>query len=308
MKSQELETLLDQLTETKSPVLAQQLLKELQNSIVILPAIMPPDTDPKILKQMREPMNHGEEAPLPKSANPRPCMLEDEQGKKLIPVFTSEKEIDKEDTMAKFPIHLNLPFGRCIQFVGQNANVKGIVVNPFSHNFRIDLNVKKKENVKNKNQIPNGQKITSAQFHALVREYVEANLIPKRLFQEKESFMQEIQNGGEEYLLQLFEPPYVKGQKCPYTVDDFDVMSLMIRDDLKIIQITMPSKHFYVGTCSKVFLVWNPLEQEVAYYAIVLRKDKHLILHQAFPDGTNQEISEAPAEGSELQGIIDLYS
>ncbi len=308
MNSQELEEILDQLTKTKSSDLAHQLMQELQHSTVVLPAIMPPDTDSGILNQMKEAAQSGREATLPKEANPVPCILEDKEGKKLIPVFTSLKELEKDDSMNKFPVRLNLPFGRCVQFLGQTQDVRAIVVNPFSHNFRVDFNVEKTEDSREDGQIQDGQKITEAQFHALVRQHVEANLMPKRLFEEKGTFLQEITDGGKEYILQLFGPPYAKKHNCPYLADDFDVLSLMIREDLKIVQITLPAKHFYVGTCSKVFLVWNPQTEETAYYAIVLRKDKHRILHQAFADGTNQEISEAPAEGSELQKIIDLYS
>lgn len=308
MNSQGLEKILEQLTKTKNPDLAHQLMQELQNSIVILPAIMPPDTDPGVLNQMKEAVRSGGEAALPEDANPVPCILEDKEGKKLIPVFTSLAEMGKDNLMEKFPVRLNLPYGRCVQFLGQTSDVRAIVLNPFSHNFRVDYDIEKQDDTKEDGQIQNGQKITEAQFHALVRQHVEANLMPKRLFAQKDAFIQEIVDGGKEYLLNLFEPPYSKGQNCPYVADDFDVLSLMIREDLKIVQITLPSKHFYAGTCSKVFLVWNPQTQEAAYYAIVLRKDKHLILHQAFADGTNQEISEAPAEGSELQGIIDLYS
>lgn len=308
MNSQELEKILDQLSETKKSDLAHQLMKELQNSIVILPAILPPDTDSALVEQMKEMTKDGKEQPLPEEANPKPCVLEDKQGNKLFPVFTSLEQMYKDKSMEQFPVRLNIPFGKCVQLLGQTENVRSIVVNPFTHNFQVDFKIEKTEETED-GQLKNGQKITEAQFHALVRQHVEANLMPKRLFTEQEAFLKEIRKGGRSYLLELFQPPY-QNQKgaCPYTEDDFDVLSLMVRDDLQIVQISLPGKHLYVGTCSKVFLVWNPVKQEAAYYAIVMSKEKRLILHQAFEDGTNREISEAPAEGSELQAVIDLFS
>lgn len=306
MEGIQLNELLDELTKTKNSDLAHKIIQELQQSIVILPAIMPPDTDPALLQQMKEAASHGGEAPLPEGANPTPCVLEDKEGKKLMPVFTVTEELEKDKIADQFPVRINIPFHHCVQMLGQTEDIRAIVVNPFSHNFRVDFSIEKQE--ESAGEIQNGQKITVEQFHALVRQHVEATLMPERLFQEKEDFVNQVKQGGKEYIFQLFEPPYTKGKQCPYTAEDFDVMSLMIREDLLVVQITLPSKHFYVGTCSKVFLVWNPEKEEAAYYAIVLRKDKHLILHQAFADGTNREISEAPAEGSELQAIIDLHS
>lgn len=307
MNSQELEKILDRLTETKDAELAHQFMKEVQNSIVILPAIMPPDSDPALLKQMQEMAKDGTERPLPEDANPKPCVLEDKKGNKLFPVFTSMEHLDKDQTMEQFPVRLNIPFGQCVRLLGQTQDVRSIVVNPFTHSFQVDFKIEEKDPVED-GQLKNGEKITEAQFHALVRQHVEANLLPKRLFTEQDSLMKEIKEDGKSYILELFKPPYNQKGSCPYTEEDFDVLSLMIRDDLQIIQISLPSKHLYVGTCSKVFLVWNPEKQEAAYYAIVLSKEKRLILHQAFEDGTNKELSEAPAEGSELQAIIDLHS
>lgn len=308
MNSQELEEILDQLTETRNPDLAHQLMKELQNSIVILPAIMPPDSDPELLERMEDMAKTGEEQPLPDNANPKPCILEDKNGNKLVPVFTSEEHININESMKHFPVRLNIPYGQCVQFLGQTPDVRSIVVNPFTHNFQADFQIDKPGDDAESGMLKNGQKITEAQFHALVRQHVEANLIPKRLFEEQDAFMQEISEGGSHYLLKLFQPPYTQNGTCPYTEKDFDVLSLMIRDDLKIVQITLPEKHLYVGTCTKVYLVWNPVREETAYYAIVLGKDKRLILHQAFADGTNQEISEVSEGESELQMIIDRYS
>lgn len=307
MNSQELEKILDRLTETKDSEVAHQFMKEVQNSIVILPAVLPPDTDPKLIEQMQEMTKDGKEQPLPEEANPKPCVLEDKKGNKLFPVFTSLEHLYKDRSMEQFPVRLNIPFGRCVQLLGQTPDVRSIVVNPFSHNFQVDFKIEEKDHAED-GQLKNGEKITEAQFHALVRQHVEANLLPKRLFTEQATLMKEITEGGKSYILELFKPPYAQNGTCPYTEEDFDVLSLMIRDDLQIIQISLPGKHLYVGTCSKVFLVWNPEKQEAAYYAIVLSKGKHLILHQAFEDGSNKELSEAPEEGSELQTIIDLYS
>lgn len=302
-----IQELLDRLVETKESDLAHEIIARLQSEIVILPAIMPKDASPEQFNKLKEYAEAGKDG-LPEGIQPNPCVLEDNEGKKLFPVFTSEREMGKDPMIQSFPILLHLPFAKCVQMLEQTKEVRAIVVNPFSHNMRIDFSDKKEKADDREESDLGNRKITEPQFHALVRQHVEATLLPKRLFEEGEALFREIAKEGQRFLLSLYEPPYAKKQNCPYRMEDFDSMTVMIRDDLQITRLTLPDINLYVGTCSSVFLVWNPIQKEAAYYAIVLKPEKKRALYQAYPDGTNREIGNAPEESSELQAIIDLYS
>ena len=51
---------------------------------------------------------------------------------------------------------------------------------------------------------------------------------------------------------------------------------------------------------------WNPQEELARYFGIVLGKNGDAHIMEAKADGTKQDLGDAPAEGSELQYLIDL--
>ena len=68
----------------------------------------------------------------------------------------------------------------------------------------------------------------------------------------------------------------------------------------------MPSQGLVAGTCPAVLIAWNPQEELARYFGIVLGKNGDAHIMEAKADGTKQDLGDAPAEGSELQYLIDL--
>lgn len=234
-----------------------------------------------------------------RGANPHPCILQDREGNKLLPVFTSEEEMKKGKQPMRFPLILNMPYQACVNMMAKSQEIRAIVVNPYSHN--VVINFKKEEKPE--------KKLTEPQFHALVRQHIESALLPRKIFEEKETFIKELSKRREECLLELYQPPYEKMKNCPYTLEQFELMTLQISETMQLMQIILPTVHLYPGTCPRVFITWNPETQDAAYYAVVRRKqNEQNQLFQVMADGTKKDLGEAPSEGLELQSIINLQN
>lgn len=106
--NRKIEKLLDQMKDTQSTELATQLTEALAESHVYVPAIMPRDTKPEVLRKMME--NAGVETAIPEGVQPQPCILQNDNGMKFFPIFTSEEEMQKGKGIPAFPITLNVPF------------------------------------------------------------------------------------------------------------------------------------------------------------------------------------------------------
>ena len=139
-ESKELLEALDAMKKEANKENAEKLSKLLDESIVYIPAIIPKNTDPAILRQMAGPA--GKSMPVPKGAQPVPCILQNEEGKKFFPIFTSEEEIAKGTNIANYPITLNMPFKMCLDVMIKVVHVDGAVINPYSHNITMNINRK----------------------------------------------------------------------------------------------------------------------------------------------------------------------
>lgn len=140
----------------------------------------------------------------------------------------------------------------------------------------------------------------------MARQRVEAELLPKALFAGKTDMVERLRKDCATELLKLYEQAYPKEIGCPYTEDDFDLLSINARENLSVIRITMPSSHMYAGICPVILLRFNPQTEDLQYFAVVKGDEPgEMHLFEALPDGTNRDCGEAPEEGSELQFMID---
>lgn len=275
---------------------SEEFLTLLKASSVVVPAVMPKNTSPEIMRQMLQ--NPGKEQAIPAGAHPQPCILENEKKEKFLAVFTSEEEMKKSQKAPKFPLTLNMSFQACIDFLKKSSDVIGAVINPFTHNVIFQLNEKKQ---------PKQIQVTLEQFHALTRNKMESFYLPKNLFEKKEEVMNQLCEKQGEYLKELYEDLYTTEVACPYVPEDFEFMSLNISEDLVLVQITMPQKYAALNTCPSIFTAWNRSEDKIWYYAIVNggpEKGNHL--HQLKEDGTDVDLGAAPSEGSQLSAILDF--
>lgn len=298
MNNQKLEALLDQMKAAKTNENSQEFVELLKGSQVLVPAVLPKETDPEAMRKMLA--NQGKNLPLPDGVNPQPCVLENGNKQKFLPVFTSESQMKQDDQTPKFPLTLNLPFQTCIDLLKSNPEVIGTAVNPFTHNvvFRVNENNQNTDTPKN---------LTQEQFHALTRQKMEAYYLPKNLFEKKEALVNAICTREGEELKELYDQLYDTEIACPYTPQDFEILKLNIREDLLLVQVTMPVKHRVPQTCSSVVFGWNSQKDKIWYYAIVTgdpSQPSQLI--QMDEAGQPANLGQAPQEGSELTTILEL--
>jgi hypothetical protein len=296
MDNSKLEKLLEEMKAAGGDEQKEAFFSLLNTSKVIVPAVMPKNTSPEIMRQMLQ--NAGKEQAIPEGAHPQPCVLENEQKEKFLPVFTSEQELRKSANAPNFPLTLNLDFKVCIDLLQKSKDIKGAVINPYTHNvvFRINEPKQQKE-----------IQVTVEQFHELTRNKLESFYLPKKLFTQKKEIVQKLCEGKGAYVKELYEELYTTEVACPYTEEDFDVMSLNISEDLVLVQIIMPPKYAVANTCPAVFAAWDKKAEKIWYYAIVLAAtNQEKQLHELKEDGTHINLGAAPSEGSELSTVLDL--
>lgn len=296
MNNKKLEQMLDEM-KAKQEKPSQEFIALLKESHVVVPALMPKNTSPEIMRQMVQ--NPGQPQKIPAGANPQPLVLENANGKKYLAIFTSEDEMKKGKNAPNFPLTLNLPFENCIGLIRSNPKVDGAVINPFTHNviFHVEENAPQQKSVQ----------VTVEQFHHLSRQKLEAFYLPKNLFEKKAEVFEKLRDEQGAYLKELYEEVYDTEIACPYVPEDFEFMCLNISDELSLLRITMPEKYTAIGTCPCVIVGWNEKEQKIWYYAIVIAQGKAQ-LHQRMEDGKDVNLGDAPAEGSELTTVIDLIN
>ncbi len=291
---EELERAMSALKEKDTKENRERLLKILEESVLYVPAVLPPDTPPELIRKIVQ--SHGEQQ-IPDGVSPRPLMLENGEGKYFLPLFSTEEQAKKKNLA---PLILTLPFPLCRKIVSDEEKISGMVLNAFEQNITLNSNVQppKKENT-----------LTAAQMHVLLRQRLEASLLPETIFAEPAACLEQLRQEQGAFLMALYEQIYPQNLACPYEADDFDVINLHIRDDLTVSRIYMPTANAAEGTCPLVLAGWNPLRGKLRYFGIVrgaAGEEPHI--YEAFADGTKRDLGRAPDEGQELQFIIDLES
>ncbi len=295
--NKELEQLASLLRKENTKENLDRLVKCLEKSNLYVPAAFPPDTDPALIRRIAS--GAGREQKIPEGLSPRPAVLQNNEGKRFLPVFTTQEQAIKGDQ--QFPLILTIPFSTCLDLVGGDGTIDGILLNAFDQ--RIPLNVNK--NTPSENNRP--PQLTETQLHAIARQRVEAELLPEMLFKGGSDVLQLLREDCGSQLLKLYKEAYPEQLPCPYGEDDFDYLSINARDDLTVIRITMPSQHTYAGICPVILIRWNPLEDSIRYFAVVKGENAgEAQLFEALPDGSKRDLGSAPADGSELQYMIDL--
>lgn len=244
-ESKELLEALDAMKNEKNKENAERLTKLLEDTEVFVPAAMPENTDPEILKQMfsQEP---DTPQPVPEGARPVPCILQNEAGQKFFPVFTSNAQIGLGEGANKYPLTLNMPFKSCLDFIVRINGIDGAVINPYSHNIIMNINKEEPAGAPGAKDEPEQIQVSEQEFHMLVRRQMESALLPGRIFTGGEEFIKDLCAREGECLVEFFKEPYAQ-TGCPYDADDYDFMTLMISDTLQLTRIAMPRENLYPG-------------------------------------------------------------
>ena len=226
---------------------------------------------------------------------PIPCFLKNSNEEQFLVVYTSKEQIPEEP---KSQAMLNMPFPACNNIVVKpELKLAGMVINPFSDNLVLKTELVQKlheadEQAAKRAAQMKQVKMTPAQFQVFVKRQVEFGVLPKRLFTEKQEFMNKLCDEKEAFINEIFAGVFKEPKLNPYTENDYSVMALDIAEDLTLV---------------RVYLTINPKTGKAGYYTIEMSKEKDVrMLGEFLEDGKHIDHGVAPVEGAELQKIMDL--
>lgn len=310
-----LEAVMKAYVAEKSPQHMAAFIEALNRSRFLVPIEFPNKLSQDIVERLKK----GEQVSPEEMPKMFPILLKNKDGVHFAPAFTSKEQLPKEHNyMGIMPVGFAdiLRVSRVKEY-----NIKGIILNPATDKViladqMLDLMEKVVKGaditaVMEEAGFGKVQKktlsMTVEQFHVFARRNVELGLLPKLAFQNKDQMVDTLEKKGPEFLFELYKGMYRANVPYPYTEQDFDVMTLQIRDDLTISSIVFPTKHSGAGACTSGYVVWNPQTEQMRYYAVEKAKDAEASrLIQVTPDGKLQMIAEAPAPGSEMYTIIEI--
>lgn len=288
----------------------------LKDSKFLVPVEFPKKIDPVVVEKMKK------KEKLTPDEVPRmlPILVVNKKGERFAPIFTGKKELPENH---KYSVIMTVDFPAVLRVAkAKSTNAKGILINPNSTRLILNPNLlevmekvlqgEDMETVLKAQAAQAGTqkkeiKMTAQQFHVFVRRNVEIGLFPKIAFRDKGTLMEKLSEEGEEAVCKIYKGMYKDQVQFPYEPGDFDVMVLDISDEMSVAAITLPAKNLAPGICQSVYLIWNPQTEEMQYYTIEKTKiEDENKLGQVTPEGKYEIIGDAPVQGSELSGIIEL--
>ena len=284
VNNDELEALVVEYIQDKTPEKLNKLLNHMTTRRVLIPAM--PGPDPK---------------------KPMPCMLKNDKGDTMLPVFTSLKQTAKAPKSQGI---INLPYVAANDMVAKsNGEIKGIVINPFTENliFMPELIKRIAEVEELKKKGAKQVKMTGPQYAMFERVQFEKGYLPKKLFEGGKEFMQHLSERKEAYLDVLFEESYQQKRMYPYLEEDFSIMVMNISQDITIARVEFPNKDLGPGVSLRAFLTWNDATKEARYFSIDIGKENGMnIFGEVTKDMKFVNYGAAPIDGTELQRVVDL--
>jgi hypothetical protein len=94
-------------------------------------------------KENQEKMKQGGEVKLEGPVHINPVLLTDNKGEKVFPIFSSEAAIP--DDLKNKTTKVNLPLGQCVNILNGIKDVNAFVLDPYTANVRIGVNVEQKQ-------------------------------------------------------------------------------------------------------------------------------------------------------------------
>lgn len=293
---------------TKENMIA--LMTTLENAVVFVPIATTTDMPAEVLEEAKK----GGKVMLPKGTKVQTKLLKASDGSMIFPVFTSADEMQHEGINKQIML---MPFVECARVVVKDPEkIKALVVNPFTDNVGIvepllKAAIDRKEafqKAKAAAEANGGEvkeiKVTEKQFHQLNRSRVEYAILPQRLFAEKDAFLEEIYQKKGDFFFENYKKGYGEKVPCPYTEEQFSVMILNMRANFQMICVDLPNEKLQVGMCYKLYMTWNQDTDEFHYFTIERGKDGRK-LGEVNEERKHQIIGDAPAEGSEMNTIMD---
>lgn len=291
VKNEKLEELVKQYTDEKNADNLNALIEELRKCRLLVPA------------------NINEEK------KPVPCMLNSKDKGMYFPVYTALKQIPQSPRSEAI---INMPHLAVNEMTAQQQeNLGGVAINPFTDNliFKMPLVLRIQEVEKKRRELAKqgGEpkkktlQLTPEQYLQFERRQFEFGFLPKRFFEQGQTFMDELCEKKEEYIDQLFEEAYQEKRRYPYLPEDFSVMVMNIAEDLLIVRVDLPAQDMAAPSCLRIYLAWNEVAGSGRYLTIETVKDsKERKLGELTSDWKKVDHGVAPVEGAELQYVIDL--
>ena len=291
VKNEKLEELAKQYTDEKNADNLNALIEELRKCRLLVPA------------------NINEEK------KPVPCMLNSKDKGMYFPVYTALKQIPQSPRSEAI---INMPYLAVNEMTAQQQeNLGGVAINPFTDNliFKMPLVLRIQEVEKKRRELAKqgGEpkkktlQLTPEQYLQFERRQFEFGFLPKRFFEQGQTFMDELCEKKEEYIDQLFEEAYQEKRRYPYLPEDFSVMVMNIAEDLLIVRVDLPAQDMAAPSCLRIYLAWNEVAGSGRYLTIETVKDaKERKLGELTLDWKKVDHGVAPVEGAELQYVIDL--
>ena len=291
VKNEKLEELVKQYTDEKNADNLNALIEELRKCRLLVPA------------------NINEEK------KPVPCMLNSKDKGMYFPVYTALKQIPQSPRSEAI---INMPYLAVNEMTAQQQeNLGGVAINPFTDNliFKMPLVLRIQEVEKKRRELAKqgGEpkkktlQLTPEQYLQFERRQFEFGFLPKRFFEQGQTFMDELCEKKEEYIDQLFEEAYQEKRRYPYLPEDFSVMVMNIAEDLLIVRVDLPAQDMAAPSCLRIYLAWNEVAGSGRYLTVETVKDaKERKLGELTLDWKKVDHGVAPVEGAELQYVIDL--
>lgn len=311
-----MEAAMDAYLKEKNPNNMAYFMEGLKVSRFLVPVEFPKAMNAELMEKLKKGVKVTQQE-LPRML---PILLRNKQDEHFVPAYTSKDQIPKDHNyMAIMPVMF-----KDILRVAQTKEykIKAICLNPHTTNMLLSDKFMKMmdavckgesiEDVMTKNGLEQtkGQKVTLTleQFHGLARRTVEAGILPKYVFDNKDTIVEKLEENGAKTIIEMYRSTYKASMPFPYTEDDIDIMPLAIRDDLTIVSITFPMKHVEKGASFAAYIVSNPTTNDVKYYMIENANSKDgRNIGQVTPDGKFQVVCDAPASGSELSAIVEMF-
>ena len=239
---------------------------------------------------------------------PVPVMIKNGKGETFYPIYTSKSQMDKAPKSAGI---INMPYIGINQMaLRENVKADGVVINPFTDNlvFKKSL-IQKIADVEEarKNGVKTRQvKMSPEQYSIFERHQFETVFLPTKFFELKNEFVEKLSETKEEYIDSLFEESYQQKRLYPYLTEDFSVMALSITEALTVIRVDFPLKDMSKGCSTRAYIVWNKEKEQGWYFNIEKGDGESLLIGEIDENHKRTSHGESPAEGAELQLILDL--
>ena len=94
-------------------------------------------------KENQEKLKQGGQVKLEGPVHINPMLFTDNKGLKVFPMFSGEDMLP--DDLVKKATKVNLPFGQCLNIMKNLKDVNNIVLDPYTANIRIGVNIEQKK-------------------------------------------------------------------------------------------------------------------------------------------------------------------